>query len=524
MSARIVASEGLPVTQARDVHDSKLSLSADVVVVGSGAGGAIAAYELARAGRSVIVLESGPYVASADMKESLLDAWERLYVEQGWQTNHNNDVKILQGSCVGGSSVVSAGIMQRTPDHVLKLWQSQYGLTNLTRYALEPYFQSLEENLSIHKNTDAEINANSRKLVDGAKAQGMNWNPLARAVKDCALTGMCLSGCQSGRKQSMLVTYLPWAQAFGAQIFADTTVTKILSKKGKVTGLQAEMRNPATGAKVADVEVSAKVVVLAAGAVGTPRLLKASRLAKGSGQLGRNFSLNPAVAVLGKFAEPVYGWRGAFAGVGVDEFSRSEKGGFYMQASMAGPEMLLWAAESGTGEAHMNFMQDYKNMACVNVHIQDGADGDVGILTDASAITWGMSHDRFTLVKKAVTVAAKTLFAAGATEVFLPTFPSMAVTNEAHVEPLLERLLYGTNGETTFRYFSYHPQGTCRMGFDPDHAVVNPYGECHDVKNLFVADASILPPGLNGNPELTVGVLSSYIADHIRMGGARYFG
>ena len=138
---------GLPVTQAKDIHDAQLNWTADVVVVGSGAGGGIAAYELAKAGKKGIVLEAGPYVPSEQFTEMLAVSMGQLYADHGGQNNDTGDIAILQGACVGGSTVVNAALCFRTPDYYLEAWGRDFGLTNLTPAVMKPYFELVERNL-----------------------------------------------------------------------------------------------------------------------------------------------------------------------------------------------------------------------------------------------------------------------------------------------------------------------------------------------------------------------------------------
>lgn len=145
MVEKFATSHGLPVVQAKDVTQASLDLVADVVVVGSGAGGAVAAYELARAGKSVIVLEAGPYVPSSAFTEDFTKAMDQLYQDKGAQANKDGDLLVLQGRCVGGSTVVNGCVSFRTPDYILEDWQQQYGLTNLTPAALEPFCQGRKQ-------------------------------------------------------------------------------------------------------------------------------------------------------------------------------------------------------------------------------------------------------------------------------------------------------------------------------------------------------------------------------------------
>jgi choline dehydrogenase-like flavoprotein len=521
MGAKIVASQGVALTQARDVKTTTLTLNADAVIVGSGAGGAVMAYELARAGKSVLVLEAGPYIPSTEFREDIVHAMDTLYADHGAQTNKDGDVLVLQGRCVGGSTVVNGCVAFRTPDFILADWQRKFGLSNLTKEALEPYFQKVEERLSIHDNQDFEINKNSSLIRAGCEKLGISWKPFKRNIRNCALTGHCLSGCATDRKQSMLVTYLPWAVAEGARVYADTRVTKILAENGKAAGVLAEVIDPVSGKKVADMTVKAKIVVAAAGAVQTPLLLQKSGLANSSGQVGKNFACHPSLLVLGQYAEDVNPWQGALLGVYVDEWAHPDKGGFVLEAGGAGPVELSSVTEAGVGKPFVQYMEKVKNLAGLVTLIHDHNVGEIRWNDDKKEIDYRLADQDFPAMKAAIKAAARVHFAAGALQVHMPTVQSRSIHAVADIDAMVDAV---ENQPQSLRMVSYHPQGTCRMGADAATSVVNPYGETHDVKNLFVADASLFPTSILVNPQVTVYTLSSYIADQIIQGGARYFG
>ena len=284
---------GLRVHQASDVTRDHLQLEADVVIVGSGAGGAVSAYELAKRGMKVLVLEAGPYVPSKDFTENFTDSLDTLYQDHGSQSNSDGDLLVLQGACVGGSTVVNGCVCFRTPDFILQDWQRDFGLSELTVDELAPYFDEVEKNLAVHDNGEHEIPRHGRLIRAGANRLGWSVKPLKRNIRQCGLTGHCLSGCKTERKQSMLVTYLPWAAAHGAQIYADTRVEKIVTREGKASGVEAIITRH-DGTVAATLSVSAPRVILAAGAVQTPLLLLKSGLANRSGQVGKNFACHPS--------------------------------------------------------------------------------------------------------------------------------------------------------------------------------------------------------------------------------------
>jgi choline dehydrogenase-like flavoprotein len=508
MSVQAIA-QGLPVVQASDVTSAQLTLKADVVIVGSGAGGAVTAYELARQGLDVLVLEAGPYVPSTAFTEDFADSLETLYEDHGSQSNKDGDLLILQGRCVGGSTVVNGCVAFRTPDFILEEWRRDFGLAEMTPATLNPYFERVEKNLSISTNGPHEIARHSQLMMAGAQKLGWSMKPFQRNVRECALTGHCLSGCKTDRKQSMLVTYLPWAAAHGARIHSDTRVNRVLSDKGRVTGVEGEVIDR-TGHKVADVRVEAPRVILAAGAVQTPVILQRSEL--GNDQVGRHFACHPSMYVGARYPEPVYPWRGALLGTYVDEFMHPKDGGFVLEVGGLGVAEMCLITEPGTGKPYIDYMQHARFNAGIVTLIHDHNVGEIRWNGEYKTIDYRLSDQDFPSMMAALTAAIRLHLAAGAEEVFLPATERLAVRRESEIEAMVGQL---RNRPQALRMVSYHPQGSCRMGADPANSAVDPHGRLHGVEGLYVADASLLPTSLIVNPQVTVYALANYVADRL---------
>lgn len=487
----------------------------DAVVVGSGAGGAVLAYKLAAAGKKVLILEAGSYKPSSTFNEVFPDMIEMLYQDKGNQANSRGDLVILQGQCVGGSTVVNGCVTFRVPDHILADWQKDFGLGNLTEASLKPHFEEIERNLSVHENAPYEININSRLLQKGADKLGWSVKPLKRNVKQCGLTGHCLSGCKTDRKQSMLVTYLPWALEHGAEIYANCRAERIIASNGVAQGIVAQVVDPASGAVLNSLEIKANQVIVAAGAIQTPLLFQRSELGNSSGQVGKNFACHPSTMVLAEFEQTVHAWRGAMLGVYIDEFENPEKGGFVLEGGGAGPMELGLTTERGTGSEYLSFMERAKHYASCVTLIHDHNVGKVYQDGAKKVIEYDLSDADFETMQKSFKAAAKAYFAAGAIRVFLPTVKKITIERVEDIDAVVDAL---KNEAFTLRMVSYHPQGTMRMGADKSNSVVDPYGQCHDLKNLYVADASLFPTSILVNPQLSVYALSSYIADHVLKG------
>lgn len=522
--------EGVAVTQAKDVaRDPALgrqfSIQTDVVIVGSGAGGAVMAYEMAKAGRKVLVLESGRYWPSAEFSENLGDTLTKVYRDQAAQGNTTTDVLFLEGNCVGGSTVISACVMQRPDDSVFQHWADDLGLTGLAPRKMDPYFAQVEGWLNVHLNEAHEINTTAHKVIQGCEKMGFSWRPVHRNVKACALTGHCLAGCPSDRKMSSLVTHLPWAVAHGARIFSDTEVTRVLTRGGRATGVEAVIRDPDTGVLVSNVRVDAQVVVLAAGAIHTPLILQRSQIADRSGQIGRNLAVQPFTQVLATFKEDLYGFQGALVGVEVDEFLKSD--GFTFFSALAEPEQLMATGEQEAGDEHIQFMKSYKRMAGLNAFALDKGEARVewkgDHLSGKKVIRWSPSREDFDRMTRATSIAARIFFSAGAERVWLPTFQKMHADSVFELDEKLNRIDYGVNGIYSYRMNSFTPHGSCRMGMDPYESVVSADGEMHDVSGLYLADASIFPTPVAIAPQWTVQVLAKYVADRINARAVSHF-
>lgn len=508
MSSPIMKASGLEVHQATDVTDSQITLEADVVVVGSGAGGAVAAYELARQGKRVIILEAGPYVPSKAFTEDFTDSLQTLYQDHGGQANSSGDLLVLQGACVGGSTVVNGCVCFRTPDFILQDWQRDFGLSELTEAELGPYFDEVERNLSVHDNGEHEIARHGQVIREGARKLGWSTKPLRRNIRQCGLTGHCLSGCKTERKQSMLVTYLPWAQAYGAEIYADTRVEKVLTEGGRASGVEAVVTGQ-DGIVVASMTVRAPRVVLAAGAVQTPVLLLKSGLANRSGQVGKNFACHPSLLVAARYPQPIYPWRGALLGVHIDEFMHPDKGGFILEDGGFGIVEMTMLAEPGTGEPFMEYMANARDLAGLVTLIHDHNVGTISWDGERKQIDYQLSEADFPSMKRAIKAAARLHLASGATEVYVPASDRRIIRSEDDIDDQVDSL---ENAPQHLRMVSYHPQGTCRMGADPQQSVVKANGETHDVAGLYVADASLLPTSIIVNPQITVYALATRIA------------
>ena len=497
-----------------DQLKGELQRDVDVVVIGSGCGGATLAAELAASGHSVLIVEQGSHHASSTYTQREVDMYAKLYAEGGATGPKDLSSSILYGQTVGGSSVHYMANSFRVTPRRLAEWTRDHGLVGFTPEALAPFYAEVERAHHVHAATDNETNVNNRIFRRGVEALGWKGEPAPNARKDCANAGFCLLGCPFDRKQSQLLTGIPRAMERGADLYADTRVTRIDVTGGQARGIEAEVRHPRTGELTARLTVRARAVVLAAGGVGSPALLLRTGLANSSGQVGRNFVVTPHFFTMGVMKERVDGWTGLPCSYVCRQFEerKGDEGGYMIQGIFAQPGMIA-TVTPGFGRAHRALMERVPHFAALLSLIDDEEPGTVTV--DARGKPVIDYHLRGRDVPKArdfFRKSARILLAAGAESVMIPAATPLTIKNEADLA-LIETLSLEPHAVP---FFGTTNTGACRMGADPRRSVVDPYGEAHDVKNLWLSDGSVLPGSPGVDPSLTIMANSLRIAQHIQ--------
>jgi choline dehydrogenase-like flavoprotein len=489
--------------------------SADVCVIGSGAGGAVAAAELAEGGRSVVVLEQGPHWTARDFSQREEQMLPRLFEEGGLRQTRDGAIQILQGRSVGGSTVHNLCYCLRTPDPILRLWREEHGLVGLTPEALEPSFRRVERGLGVKPIREDEVNELNRLVRRGAEKLGYSGFVTRHNREGCVKSGYCLLGCSYDAKQSMLITYVPRASAAGARIFAGARVERIEAQGGRATRVLGHAIEP-DGTPRGSFEIAARAIVLAAGAINSPDLLLRSGLANGSGQVGENLHLHPAVAATGFFDHEIHAYRGIPQSYYIDEFidlERDPRSGVVLMPIIAFPVMSA-ATTPGFGRAHSAWMRQYARSAGLLVLLHDRSAGRVrsGQTQARPLIDYSLEASDAERIAEGLVHCAEVLFAAGARQVLIPYRPEPLLLERG--DDLAQIARRGA-AQGTLASASVHPQSTCRMGADPGRSVVGAWGECHEVEGLFVADMSVFPTSLGAPPQITTAMLADRTAHHI---------
>ena len=486
----------------------------DYVVVGSGAAGAVAAHTLAHAGLSVAIVEEGPWVKTRQFGERVYDAFRQMVRDGGAQVIEGRAfIPLLQGRCVGGSTVMNSAIAHRTPDDVLAEWADRFGLgAHLTSRVLEPHFAALERELNVHAVNDDVLGNNNRLFLDEAGSQGLTARRMNRYERGCRGSGRCVQGCPNGAKQGMNVSYVPWALALGARIYCACRVDRVTVERGRATGVQARTTAPGGGGRTVRLRARRGVLV-AASTVQTPNVLARSGLR--SPALGRHFQCHPGFGLGGVFDHPVEMSFGATQGAECTELRRTER---IKLETIAMPPELAAVRIPGIGrELHGSRFGVFANLAVWAVVVRSEAEGTV------TAGWGGRDKVKLTLTKTDVARArrgtallARMMFEAGAREVWPGIFGLPTVLRSIDEVRLIDLAPLDSR---VFSFVTTHLFGAARMGCDPRSSVVAPSFETHEVRGLYVVDSSVFPTNLGVNPQHSIMALSRLAATRIAQGG-----
>jgi choline dehydrogenase-like flavoprotein len=498
-----------------------VAVEADFCVVGSGAGGSIAAAVLAQAGAEVAIIEEGGHHTRKDF--NLQESWTypNLYQEHGNRATKDLSIIILQGRSVGGGTTVNWTSSFRTPETTLRLWAERHGLQGLDAATLAPHFDTVEKRLAIGPGVEDDVNRNNRKLWDGATKLG--WNPelIRRNVKSCARLGYCGMGCPIDAKQSALITYVPDAIAAGAEVFTHCRARLVESERGRARAVVADVLDPGVDRPRGRLTVYARRgVILAGGAINTPALLLRSKTGNGSGQVGRRTFLHPTVPLLAFYPEPIEAFYGPPQSVSCHHFAqRGERLGYFLEAAPIHP-MLAALAFPGFGDAHRRVAERLAHAQATIALLIDGhhddPGGQVSVSGDGRVQTdypLGPAHREAAI--DALQNMARLQLAAGATEIITLHDPPLTIRSEAD----LARIADAPFGPNLHTLFSAHQMGGCAMGNDRRTSVVNARGKHHDYENLWVVDGSVFPTSLGVNPQLTIYALAHLFATEIARTG-----
>jgi choline dehydrogenase-like flavoprotein len=475
---------------------------ADVVIVGSGAGGAVAAATLAEAGIDVIVLEAGDHYERDSYPAERLDAIKSLYRGAGLTVAAGRPpIVVPVGRVVGGTTVVNSGTCFRAPEEVLSDWTKRFGID--WAGDLDADFAEAEETLRVQPLDPATMGRNGQLAMEGAAALGAGGGPIARNAGSCDQCSSCPLGCPIDAKRGMHVSYLPRAVAAGARVRAGVEARRILVEDGRAVGVECRVGGDDGSTRPFTVRAR-RAVIAAGGALGTPELLMRSGL--GNAAVGRNLHVHPACWVGAHYEEEVRGWDGVMQSYYVDEW---ESRGVLLEATFTPPAFGgAWLA--GSGAEHQRALLGLRHIGSIGVQLTDRSEGRVRLGSEGVRMSYDLTREDAGRTVYGIARAAEIHFAAGATEVY-PNLTRVPVLHPNDL-PAFESVTFKPS---ELRLEGFHPMGTARIAADPHDGACATDGSLHGTAGLYVADASLFPTALGVNPMMTIIAFAKHVAREV---------
>lgn len=496
------------------------TLDADVVVIGTGAGGAAAAYELASRGLAVVIMEEGQYYGRKDFNGKLTEVIPKLY--RGWGSTvalGNTVIPVPVGRSVGGTTTINSGTCMRTPDAVLRQWVGD-GLQEFSPESMVSYFESVEEVLHTERADIKFVGDIADVVKKGAERVGFTQShTLMRNTQGCDGQGVCQFGCPTDAKQSTNVSYIPRALDAGAFLFTGVKAEQFhyshFSKgKGTICGVTAS--GIGSDGVRRHLRVNAETVIVAAGTFFTPQLLAKNGIK--NTWLGRNLSIHPAGAVMGYYPDQNFkNTQTIPQGFGVADWASQ---GIMFEGGTP-PFLAHGLVSPYVGKAFVEYAENYQQTAYFGFMIQDTSRGRVrkGLHPDIPFLTYHMNKADFALFKKAARVLAMMHLEAGAEKVMLTSLAGLpTITNRQS----LERVFSSNLKPRDFAMSAYHPLGTARIAKNRKQGVCDQHHQVFGVNGLYVMDGSAVPSSLGANPQVTIMAMAIKAASRIAEQKTKY--
>lgn len=508
--------EKLPLYHPKEDH-----ITCEVLVIGSGAGGGVVAGELAAAGKDVLVVEKGPYLDRPEYNQLEAEMVSTMYESRGALTTQDGGVTVFAGSCLGGGTTINWAGSFDTPDYILHEWATEHGLPDLTDASFRSAQQAVARAIGVntqyrwHNHQNQALQDGSRALGHEPKLIPRNERGLSR--EDFQGLGFSAFGDRYGKKQGTLATYLREATAHGARVLPNTNITRITHAQGRATGAEGYLDQ---GNGPRPIRITAKRVVVSAGAIHTPVLLRKSGLRHP--HLGQHLYFHPTVAVsafYGKVNDPA--WTGPMMSVVNDHFSQlTGNYGFKLETPPAHVGLSALALPWINGDEHKRMMLKLTQLSHFIVLVRDREGGSVSVDKHGfPRLRYKPSKFDMAHLLRGMQEAARIHCAAGAEEVIFPHYALYRMAcneDEANRESFLQSIPSWGWKPNQYALFSAHQMGTARMGGNAKTHPVAPNGETREVKNLFVADASLFPAASGVNPMLTIMTLAHLVAQGLK--------
>ncbi len=500
---------------------AETTLETDLVVVGSGAGGAVIAAVAAKAGHRVLVLEAGSLWTPDNFTQREMPGTDSMFEGHGLMASKDFAFGVLHGHTAGGGTAINWMTCLKPPRWLLVEWERDFGIPRLTETGFQAYVDEVWARLGV-TTEESVMTPASEVLRRGCEALGLklgvDFNVTPKNARGCGnRCDYCNYGCVYGAKQSTLVTYLPDAARHGARFLFETEVRRVEMRGDTVAGVEAVHRK--AGREI-PVHVKAKVVVIAAGAIQTPAILLRSGLHERG--VGRGIRFDPTTAVGGVYDHEIRMWAGIPQTLHVDKWLDLDgHHGFWLETVPAHPGLFALGFPWRGGRAHKANMANYRRTAANIVLVRDRGSGRVTIDRQGNpVIDYRMVREDRETMALGITESARIHAAAGARAVFsLHNRPCEIPYREGpiraeEVEEFGGRVRTLGVKPNGIALFTAHCMGSLPMG-SSDRMPTDVTGELRGMRNLFIGDGSVFPTPPGVNPMITIMAMARRTADFV---------
>lgn len=467
-------------------------VTTEVLVIGSGSGGATAARLLSEAGHEVLVLEEGRDLVGAERTQRDGEMYDQLYMDRGGRASHDLSVSVLQGRVLGGGGVINTCDVVPIPDGVLDHWASRYGLEDFAPGRFDEFERDALADLSASRIPENLVNVANHKLRQGAEALGLRGELMMHNRVGCRGLGTCLLGCPVHAKRNPRMVAIPKAIAAGARIFTRARAVALSRPNDELKEVTVRALDAGGYREQGTFAVRAKVVVVAANAISTAQLLLRSGI--GNAHVGKNLMLQPQLPIIGLFDERIEAFDGIPQAYAVTEYEvedHTEYGlwGYRIEAIMGTPGIVS-SLLPFSGALGMAGMSQYAHMAASLLLVPDRPSGSVEVARDGSlTIRYDQRADHRERLRAAVENAARVYLEAGAREVLVPTSPPLWIRSAADAKAARELSL----APATAPLLSAHQQGTVRFAASEQDGGADLDGRVFGTRDVYVFDSSGYP-------------------------------
>jgi len=479
---------------------SEFTLDVQFIVVGSGAGGAAAALELAKAGKSVALVETGAWRDVTDYPKSILGTMRNLVNRGGTVTCGDAKWPVVQGVHLGGTTVINSAIRVNTPPDIFKQWQDNFGIGGKEMAEDMAKIQAeLDVALSVQETPSSSLGKQDKLFYKTTK-EILNYREthyLKRYLLGCDGLNHCYRGCPIGVKRSMDTSFIEDFIAMNNCFVISCAKVSAITLQGKTaTGVKGQFIHPITHQKGGTFHITAsKGVMIAASATGSPLLLKKSGIKNKN--LGHGFQAHPGSVVFGLYPSAINLLKGPTQGWGSVEYRK--KLGFKLE-TLATPMDMLSGRIPGAGFSLMKRMQQWSHIASIAQACRAEAVGKVSSIFGYMRIKYTLNKEDMERFRLGIYEAARIHQAAGAISVM----PGIAGLPDEIPASDIELIKQATLRPSAYQAVLSHLFGGCVMGTDASNSVCNQDGQVHDYLGLYVVDASVLPSNIGVNPQQTI--------------------